>query len=340
MEDSLFAYLSFFSDLRYNVTWGEEMFEEINQELKLLEEKVFIKDTVRRQLKRLKKDLEEHKRTRTFLFADLKKEQKDVDQLKNTSLASLFYSIIGQKAQKLEEEEKEVLEAKLKVDKMDAELSVIEAEIEYEVGRLREIEEAEFHYDALLKKKKEQVLALGPKGDKIREKEREIGVLKKILQEIFEAVRAGQKAKQSLHSASDTLRSARNWGVYDILSDDSLISSLVKQNKVKNAQVDMARANRYLKSFQAELEDVKTIRQTITSELEFSTLVKSLDIWLDNIFTDFHVQRRINNARNDVSSTIGKVDGAISKLRANQEEIKRQIHAYEKEIEDYIKELE
>lgn len=58
--------------------------------------------------------------------------------------------------------------------------------------------------------------------------------------EMQEAVQAGERALQTLYAARDKLRSARNWGIFDMLGG-GFISDLVKHSKMNDASALMER---------------------------------------------------------------------------------------------------
>lgn len=57
-----------------------------------------------------------------------------------------------------------------------------------------------------------------------------------------EAIDAGNKALESLHTAKENLDSAHNWGLFDMFAG-GLISSLAKRSKMNQARQHMERPN-------------------------------------------------------------------------------------------------
>lgn len=76
------------------------------------------------------------------------------------------------------------------------------------------------------------------------------------IREIDEAIRAGERALDSLREAKNQLNSARNWGIYDMIGG-GLISSMIKHSKIDQANEWMDQANRDLRCFAKELRDVE-----------------------------------------------------------------------------------
>ncbi len=57
----------------------------------------------------------------------------------------------------------------------------------------------------------------------------------KLLTEINEAIEAGQDAQMRLRRIQETLRSAKGWGIYDLLGG-GLISGMMKRIRMEKAQ--------------------------------------------------------------------------------------------------------
>lgn len=129
------------------------------------------------------------------------------------------------------------------------------------------------------------------------------------LREVREAIAAGERALDSLRTAKDRLNSARAWGVYDILGG-GLISSMIKHGKIDDANEWVQQANHDLRRFSKELRDV-------TGEGEYirtGDMVSVLDMFCDNFLTDIMVQSRINGAREQIDSIIGRVQETVREL--------------------------
>ena len=74
--------------------------------------------------------------------------------------------------------------------------------------------------------------------------------------EIREAIRAGERALDSLQEANRQLNSAGNWGLVDIFGGNT-ISGLMKHMKVNNASRCVDDARRDLATFRDELGDIR-----------------------------------------------------------------------------------
>ena len=128
--------------------------------------------------------------------------------------------------------------------------------------------------------------------------------------EVDEAIRAGERALDSLREAKAKLNSARNWGIYDILGG-GVISSVVKHSKMSSANEWVAQANHDLKRFAKELRDVDEDGLYVQA----GSLASTLDIFFDNVFSDFIVQNRINEARAEIDRLIDRIERTVWDLK-------------------------
>ena len=128
--------------------------------------------------------------------------------------------------------------------------------------------------------------------------------------EVDEAIRAGERALDSLREAKAKLNSARNWGIYDILGG-GVISSMVKHSKMSSANEWVAQANHDLKRFAKELRDVDEDGLYVQA----GSLASTLDIFFDNVFSDFIVQNRINEARAEIDRMIDRIERTVWDLK-------------------------
>ena len=130
------------------------------------------------------------------------------------------------------------------------------------------------------------------------------------LREIDEAIRAGERALDSLREAKEQLNSARNWGIYDMIGG-GLISSMIKHSKIDRANEWMDQANRDLRCFAKELRDV----DSDDLQIDTGSLVSMLDIFCDNFFSDIMVQKKINDSRARIDALSDRIEDTLQALK-------------------------
>ncbi len=109
------------------------------------------------------------------------------------------------------------------------------------------------------------------------------------LKELKEARSAADISIAKIDCGLSQLESASSWGIFDILGG-GLFSSLVKRNKIGEANLSLEEISASLKSLNKELSDVDislpdAIPDRLSDEL--------FDLVFDNIFTDIRVQGEI-----------------------------------------------
>ena len=125
-----------------------------------------------------------------------------------------------------------------------------------------------------------------------------------------EAIDAGERALQSLHQAQDALKSARNWGIFDIVGG-GFISTLVKHGHMDDARAAMARAQQDLRLFSRELDDVNI-------QLDTGDFLTFADFFFDGFIADMMVQSRIADAQAQVEDVTAKVEALLAYLYTHE----------------------
>ena len=127
--------------------------------------------------------------------------------------------------------------------------------------------------------------------------------------ERMEARIAGEKALNSLLQAQERLRSARNWGIYDMLGG-KFLSSLIKQKRIRETQMYISQAREDLRAFGRELRDLKDLDM----QLETRDLLGFADLFFDGFLADVLMQKRIQDALTDLNRATEKVRSILRRL--------------------------
>jgi uncharacterized protein with HEPN domain len=115
------------------------------------------------------------------------------------------------------------------------------------------------------------------------------------LREIREAQAACEAALTSLGEAQRKVDSARSWGTYDTWFGGGLFSSLVKHDRIDQAESYMRTVDVALDRLRKELADV-SMGSAAIGGVGVSDLTRTLDVWFDNFFSDLAVQSRLKDA--------------------------------------------
>lgn len=109
------------------------------------------------------------------------------------------------------------------------------------------------------------------------------------LKELKEAKEAADQVIIRIDAGLNQLKSASSWGILDIFGG-GLFSSLVKRNKIGEANRSLDELSLSLKSLNKELSDVDI---SLPDAIPDSLSDELFDLVFDNIFTDIRVQGEI-----------------------------------------------
>ena len=132
-----------------------------------------------------------------------------------------------------------------------------------------------------------------------------------LTKEVQEAIRAGERALNSLRTAQANLKSARGWGIWDMLGG-GLITDMIKHSKISNAMNAIESAKWDLESFEKELRDV---RAHVNLNIDIGGFLSFADFFFDGIIADYLVQTKIAEARHQVDEAIYRVESLLVDLR-------------------------
>lgn len=129
--------------------------------------------------------------------------------------------------------------------------------------------------------------------------------------EIREAIRAGERALDSLREAQDSLGSARGWGLFDLFGGGSIVG-LIKHAKLGDARESLNRARYDLECFGRELSDVRDLQGL---KIEIGDFLTFADFFFDGFLADIMVQSKIRQAQENLDTAILRVENMLDRLR-------------------------
>ena len=127
-----------------------------------------------------------------------------------------------------------------------------------------------------------------------------------------EAMDAGERALSSLRKAQEKLKSAGNWGLFDMFGG-GVFSTMIKRSKMDEAQSLMENAKSDLKRFQKELKDVNI---PLDMRMEVGSFLSFADFFFDGFVADYLVQSKISDAKEQVSDAIYRVEQILNELKS------------------------
>jgi len=263
--------------------------------------------------------------------AALLAEESDVERLEHLSWARVVASLRGRHATDLERETAERDAARFATREAEARLDQAKAEAMAARWSLRELGDTEAAYRAALSSKEEWANRHHPAlaDDLARIAERR-GLLEAERRETREADDAGVRAYQLLVTVSQHLGSAESWSAWDTFMGGGLITDTIKHSRIDDARAELREADRALRVFARELAD---LNEQTRAALEISVGLELFDVVFDNIFSDWAVLRRIQDAQRGVRETAHDVRRLVDGLRKRAAEIDGELDALTAERE-------
>ena len=286
------------------------------------------------QLVQTNAEVEKRQQEQALLRDQWQQEQADVDRLNRLSWASLYYDLLNRRDQQISQEEAEAQQARLRYEVVAGAVTDLQHQRDSQAKRLAQYATADADYEQLLQAKR---TALYGRYDATSETYRNhLATLtqhNQYLQELAEAHRAGLRALDEVMHLRNLLDQSRNWGTLDMLGG-SAFSSLVKYRKLDDVQEQSYRVTRSLEQFRVEYAD---LNQRFMADWNFdNNLTRFVDIFFDNIFTDWSVQSRINNARKTAQDLENRLITTLAVLKSQIEQSVEQTKQQANELQRFL----
>ncbi len=312
---------------------GEITFAQLNSELIEIKEKLRTRQKLMSDIERTAGMLYDEKIKLKNFDSTVKKENDDVKKLEGLSLTGLFHVVLGDKDMRLDKERQEYLSAVLKYDECKYSVSALEREIENYKVQIASIGELDKKYENLIEKK-ESFISQGDSAEskEVLELAETISDTKSDLKEIREAIAAGQKALHGMDKVIDSLRSAKNWGTYDMLGG-GFISTAIKHSRIDDAKEAAYQVQQQLRCFQKELADIGTNTEI---KIDIGSFSKFADYFFDGLIFDWAVQSKINRSLENVLDVSKRINRVVLHLQNNYREMEAKYNILEQEKRNLI----
>jgi hypothetical protein len=160
------------------------------------------------------------------------------------------------------------------------------------------------------------------------------GELRALDKELREAHQAGREAHGLLGHASSLLGSAGSWSTWDAFGGGGLLTDMMKYDKVDQATDALRRADVALSRFSRELADVAL---PSVQGVQVDQMMRTFDVWFDNIFSDMAVRSRIQDAAQRVAGALTQVERALGALEDRGRGLERELAELERRREELVR---
>lgn len=249
----------------------------------------------------------------------LAEDEKDLHRLEHLSWSRILVALRGQHATAVERERAERDAAAYAAREAESRAAVALAELTAARNRLLALGDTEAAYAAAIDAKETWAAEHDPRTTALLTALAERrGALAEEERELREAHDAGVTAHQALADAASMLSSAHSWSAWDTFMGGGLVTDLIKHDRLDTVGQDLARANVALRRFSDELDDLGT---SGVQGVDLSPLLTAFDVWFDNIFSDWAVLNRIEDARGRVGDAATKVRELVRGLRGRRQAV-------------------
>jgi uncharacterized coiled-coil protein SlyX len=265
------------------------------------------------------------------LTAAVAQEQRDVDKLEGLSLTRVLVSLRGARDDTLARERAEADAARYRLAEAQARLATLNRELDAAHSQRNQLASAPGVYAEVLKEKEAHLRSSGdPRGAQLLTLAEERGRLTAERREISEALNAADAALRALSAVREKLGSASSWSTYDTFFGGGMLSSTIKHHRMDEAAQAAAYADRCIAVLRTELADVGGLGVT-APQLAMDGMVRFVDIWFDNIFTDLAVRNRIEEAKENVARAGRLATDVRERLRQRDEQSRARLGAIDTE---------
>ena len=260
-------------------------------------------------------------------------ETADVADLESMSMTRILASLKGSRQNDLDRERAEAQAAAYLVADAEARLTTERRERASLAERIAAYGDLDARRSELMAEREAEVQADPAHTDRaarLTELAGEVGELRARGVQVEEADAAGREAHTVLQRTAQHLGSAGSWSTYDTFLGGGMLSSMAKHDQLDKAAALMRQADVALARLGTELADVGL---DAVGGVGIDSMTRALDIWFDNIFTDWAVRERIGQATQRVHALLGQLDHVGQRLATMKQEVAAGLAAAESERE-------
>lgn len=260
-------------------------------------------------------------------------EHADVAAFESVSMTRILAGLRGRRDAELDRERAEAAAAEYAVAEAEARLAAEEREVASLEARVAEHGDLDARRTALLDQREQEVRAdpaATDASERLTALVDRVGELTARTNQLAEADAAGRAAHQALEEAARHLGSAGSWATYDTFFGGGLLADMAKHDRLDRAGALLQRADGALRSLATELADVGI---GPVEGVGITELTRALDVWFDNIFSDWAVRDRIAQASDRVQQLLAQVAAIGQELARRQQDTAEQLASCEAERE-------
>jgi len=259
--------------------------------------------------------------------------QQSVDKMQSESLSAFLFRLIGRYEDRLEKVQQDEIHAKVEYDRAVKHLDFLQTEINSLETRLADIRKDETLYKAELNKRRRGL----SDNQAYTEIESKIAEIISQQTEIREAQTVTTRAQNVAASALESLESAESWATFDLFSNGGLITHMAKYSHIDDAEETLHELSSLLRDLQVELGDVHGMDVGDLSGIQgICSAQRGIDLWFDNIFTDWSVKQKVADNADEVQGLIENLAQIQAALTGRLGELGKKLKEVKRREEDFL----
>jgi len=301
-----------------------------------LRDRVLTLPALEKRLAALTQELQNANDEVSNLLRQYESESRDMERMQQDSFSAFLLRLIGKYEDKLEQEQREEINAKIAYDRAAAHLDHLVREKDALASRISALRADEKTYQRELENRRHELSGKFSQPDGIRyaELEKERNAVISLMTEIEEALRAASRALSTAEKIANSLDSARGWATYDAFTRGGIISHMAKYSHIDEAEANFNVLSHNLQELKSELGDVQGL--TVSGLTEISSGQRTIDFWFDNIFTDLSVRGQIRDNAEQVAQLITSIRNAEAMLQAKLRELESTLEKNRRSEEELL----
>lgn len=309
---------------------------ELSQQLKASIEELARIRKISGHIQELTTRLADEERALKVMEATLTKEQQDVEALEREGLTSMFRKFLGDREEKLEKEREEYLKASLRFNELFKSVQLIRYELEVLNTKATQEDSVLARIGVLIKEREAELLKTDPAmAQVIKGLYEQADKWNAYKIQVEEAIAAGVEALEFVRGVEHDLIQAKLMGNREMWGGGRYWSG-----QQKHAYIDMARDKAYrsrhaLIRFGHELRDVFP-EITVQFNLEIEAFGRFVDIFFDNLISDFLIQQKITKSLVDVTATRQQMEALLQQLEEEKAMVDEKRYTLEEERKQAI----
>jgi len=311
----------------------KKVIEDINRKISKVKDNLIRRESLENMLKQCRKKLEQEEIRRIELSNILNKKEKQIQRLEASSSMRFFHSIFKRKHQNLDKERQEYAVIKSKYEVCRSSINQLQSEIDLYKEEISNYYLLDIEYDNLMNEKKN--LMLNKNDDvayKLRDISKKISDLEPNIRELKVAISVGSSAQAALEKVIDSLESAKDWGVWDVMGGGMLVTA-AKHSKLDKAKEQTHYAQKMIKAFNSQLSYTNL---QLDISIEIGSFATFADYFFDGIISDWFVQGKIRDSLSKTKDAYNRIKRIVNALQSRVGDLSRELDSLKEEMSTLI----